>query len=367
MHSRIVMDIDDVISTHRNRDYENALPNHSIIRKMQALSSQGIDFVLFTARGQISCDGDIKKIEETKGPVLRAWLKKYDVPYSELRFGKPIGDVYVDDAAMTPDEFLNGAFIIHKGGSNEYVEQLGKYVVKECKNISALAVRDWFDKADHCGYNVPKVYACTYNKMRMECIDGIPGNIVLFEEYPSFIKSIATTIIGFAGVRGEYEFDIYEYNRYIETNALDRVSSEFVLIAKNLMLLHGHKIVPTFCHGDFTTMNTIVKENGSIYMIDPVPHNKFSSYLMDLAKLRMSLNGYNSLFYKDYMEHDDRHHLEVLDRILINTNLYDIVRVLEFTCWVRLIKYRYNNKDQYSKVIHRLTELYDYGDDLWTR
>ena len=357
MHSRIIMDVDDVISTHRNRDYENAIPNLPIIKKMQTLASQGVDFVLFTARGQVSCNGDIKKIEETKGPVLKAWLKKYNVPYSELRFGKPIGDVYVDDAAMTPDEFLNGAFVSYKGGSNEYIEQLGKYVVKECKNVDAMAVSDWFEKANSCGYNVPKVYARTYNKMRMECIDGIPGNIVLFNENPNFAKTMAMMIIGFAGISGKYEFDVDDYNRYIETNSLDYISTKYVRIAEGLLSTYGYRITPTFCHGDLTTMNTIIKEDGSIYMIDPIPYNTFSSYLIDLAKLRMSLNGYNALFYNEDMEYSDKCHLEVLDRLLININLYGIVRVLEFTCWVRLIKYRYNNKSQYNKVLQRLIEL----------
>ena len=75
MRSRIVMDIDDTISTHRNRDYENAIPNLNMIRKMQELSKQGVEFVLYTARGQISCNGDIKKIEEEKGPTLEHGLK----------------------------------------------------------------------------------------------------------------------------------------------------------------------------------------------------------------------------------------------------------------------------------------------------
>lgn len=357
MYSRIVMDVDDVISTHKNRDYENAIPNLKVIDKMQALASQGIDFVLFTARGQVSCGGDIKKIEETKGPVLRAWLKKYNVPYSELRFGKPIGDVYVDDAAMTPDEFLSGSFVSYRGGSNEYIEQLGKYVVKECKTVDAAEIRDWFSKANNCGYNVPEVYACTYNKMRMEYVHGRPGNEIEFDWNPHLVKDIAMTIISFASISGLFKFDVNEYIKYIKTNCLDKVSDNYVLVAQELMLKYGDDIVPTFCHGDLTTMNTIVKGNGKIYMIDPVPHNKFSSYLMDLSKLRMSLNGYNQLFYMENMEEDDRRHLEVLDRLLFSLNIYDIVRALEYTCWVRLIKYRHGNKTQYDKVIHRLSEL----------
>ena len=288
MRSRIVMDIDDTISTHRNRDYANAIPNEAMIEKMQELAEQGVEFVLFTARGQISCDGDIERIKEEKGPVLRAWLAKHGVPYSELHFGKPIADVYVDDAAMTPDEFLRGTFETYKGGSNEYIERLGKYVVKECNEVDALATNDWFDKASRHGYNVPKVYSRTYNKMRMEHIGGYPGNKLSFDTDNNFIISLAMLAISFAGVPGQYKFEIDKYINYIDTNSVATSSVKYVSQAKRLMKLYGPIITPSFSHGDLTTMNTIVKGNDKIFLIDPKVHANFSSYMLDLAKRRIS-------------------------------------------------------------------------------
>ncbi len=355
MRSRIVMDIDDTISTHRNRDYANAIPNFEMIRKMQELAKQGIEFVLFTARGQISCNGDIKKIEEEKGPTLRAWLKRYNVPYSELRFGKPIADVYVDDSAMTPDEFLYGTFESYKGGSNEYIERLGKYVVKECSDVDALEVNDWFERATEYGYNVPRVYSRTYNKMRMEYIGGRPANEIVFDKYDNIAIKLATIALSFAGVPYECEFDLVKYIQYIETNNVDPEVEVYVAQASHLVAKYGFLIVPSFSHGDLTSMNAIVKGNGKIYLIDPKVHNHFSSYLMDLAKLRMSYNQYNKMYYASNVDNDM--FLESLDTLLNNLGIYDIVRILEFTCWVRLIKYRYNNKDDYAILLPRLAEL----------
>lgn len=356
MIARIVMDIDDVISTHRNRDYENAIPNKAVIDKMIELSNKGVEFVLYTARGQISCNENLERIEREKGPTLRVWLKKHNVPHSELRFGKPIGDVYVDDAAMTPDEFINGNFDKLDGGSGKYIEQLGKFVIKESSNTNALAVNDWFDIAEKHGYNVPKVYARTYNKMRMEFINGRLGNTIPFESNSSLARDVAMIALSFGTIPGQYEFDVDYFNKYIESHIWDDTSLQCVSIAQNMMQAIRHKIVPTFCHGDLTMMNVIVKGNGRIYMIDPAP-NKFSSYMLDLAKLRMSLNGYNTLFYRVDMKYDDASHLAVLDRLLISLNIYDVVRVLEYTCWVRLIKYRRENKEQYEKLINKLADL----------
>ena len=355
MRSRIVMDIDDTISTHRNRDYVNAIPNFEMIRKMQELAKQGIEFILFTARGQISCNGDIKKIEEEKGPTLRAWLKRYNVPYSELRFGKPIADIYVDDSAMTPDEFLYGTFESYKGGSNEYIERLDKYVVKECSDIDALSINDWFERAMEYGYNVPRVYSRTYNKMRMEHISGQSGNKIHFDKDSNFITSLALVAISFANVPGEYEFDVEGYMKYIGLNDVEPGAQAYVRQANCLVEKYGHLIKPSFSHGDLTVMNTIVKGNGKIFLIDPKVHEHFSSYLMDLAKIRMSINGYNKMYY--YENKDDELFLESFDMLLTNLGLYDIVRILEFTCWVRLIKYRYNNKYDYAILLPRLAEL----------
>jgi len=358
MYSRIVMDVDDVISTHRNRDYINAIPNMPVIEKMRELTKQGIDFVLFTARGQISCNGDIEKIEKEKGPILRTWLKKHEVPYSELCFGKPIGDIYVDDAAMTPEEFISSEFISYKGGSNEYIERLGKFVVKECKSVDSVAISDWFDAARLYGYNVPKVYARTYNKMRMEHIPGTPGNEIKFSSFDNIVLRIANTIISFAGIPGEYEFDFGKYEEYVMTNCVDSFSKEYVPIVMDKVFEYRKKIIPSFCHGDLTTMNTIIND-GEIYLIDPIPHNSFSSYLMDIAKLRMSINGYNDIFYSDELINDNALYLQSLDRLLLALNIYDVVIALELSCWIRLIKYRYKEVERYEllkKRIRKLTE-----------
>lgn len=356
MKARIVMDIDDTISTHRNRDYENATPNFPMIKKMQELSKKGIEFVLYTARGQISCNGDIKKIEEEKGPTLRRWLARYGVPYLELHFGKPIADVYIDDAAMTPDEFLNGVFESYKGGSNECIERLDKYVIKECNKVNALDVNDWFDKAREYGYNVPKVYSRTYNKMRMEYLEGKPGHIIPFNENKNLATDIAMIIISFNSVPGNYTFDAKKYVEHIHRHINGLSSDKHVKKACKHLMEYKDMITPSFCHGDLTMMNVIVKDK-KIYMIDPSVNNDFSSYMLDLAKLRMSLNRYNQLFYNGRSPDDEKRHLMTLDRILKKLNIINQVKALEYTCWVRLINYRKDNPEDFAKLEYELDRI----------
>lgn len=103
---RIVVDVDDTLCYTVGRDYANASPNMELISKLAALRRDGWIVTLFTARGQVSCNGDLDLIHERVKPILVEWLERHSVEYDELIFGKPYADVYVDDKGMTPEEFL---------------------------------------------------------------------------------------------------------------------------------------------------------------------------------------------------------------------------------------------------------------------
>lgn len=106
----IVIDFDDTISmanTYDNVDlYAKALPNKDVINIMKKLYNKGYKFIIYTARGWISCNEDIVQADKKYRNQIENWLKKYSVPYEKLIFGKPFGIYYVDDKALRPDEFV---------------------------------------------------------------------------------------------------------------------------------------------------------------------------------------------------------------------------------------------------------------------
>ena len=55
-NKRIVCDIDDTISFCDDRDWENAKPNISVIKKINSMYNDGWEIFLHTARGSISCE-----------------------------------------------------------------------------------------------------------------------------------------------------------------------------------------------------------------------------------------------------------------------------------------------------------------------
>lgn len=95
------IDIDDTICTlSGNMEYTTAKPILEAIAKVNKLYSQGHHIVFWTARGTGS---GIDWRELTEGQLF-----SWGVEYHELRFGKPIYDIFIDDKNLNSLDWLNG-------------------------------------------------------------------------------------------------------------------------------------------------------------------------------------------------------------------------------------------------------------------
>lgn len=93
------VDIDGTIcTTTTNHRYELAKPIMKMIKKVNKLYDQGHYIKMHTARGMAS------GMEYEN--ITKKQLKEWGVKYHELIMHKPMGDYYIDDKAMTPDEFI---------------------------------------------------------------------------------------------------------------------------------------------------------------------------------------------------------------------------------------------------------------------
>lgn len=104
-YNTLVIDIDDTISFTYNRDFENSVPNKPVIDRINELYNEGWKIILFTARGGKSCT-TLEEKELKYRDVTERWLKKNNVNYHSLVFGKPNADYYVDDKNLSIDEFV---------------------------------------------------------------------------------------------------------------------------------------------------------------------------------------------------------------------------------------------------------------------
>ena len=88
-------DIDGTIcSKEAPENYSKATPHKLMIQKINKLYDEGHTIYLFTSRHM------------QKEPLTKEWMQRYKVKYHHIFFGKPVAELYVDDLAMKPEEFL---------------------------------------------------------------------------------------------------------------------------------------------------------------------------------------------------------------------------------------------------------------------
>ena len=95
MGLRYGIDIDGVLTNETDGwNYDSRTPNLKMIDKVNRMFNKGHYIMLFSAR--MKCDK----------AVTKEWLKRHGVKYNELILGKPKFDLYIDDIAITPEDFL---------------------------------------------------------------------------------------------------------------------------------------------------------------------------------------------------------------------------------------------------------------------
>lgn len=94
------IDIDDTICTLKKpRCYESAEPIPKAIAKVNKLYEAGHKIVFWTARGTLS-GIDWRELTEDQ-------LSEWGVKYHELRFGKPVYDIFIDDKNINSIDWLH--------------------------------------------------------------------------------------------------------------------------------------------------------------------------------------------------------------------------------------------------------------------
>jgi len=95
----IYVDIDETIcKSPESRDYAQAVPIMERVEKINQLYDAGNKIVYWTARGTGS--GIDWRI------VTERQFKEWGVKYHELRLGKPIYDLFIDDKNINSDTYF---------------------------------------------------------------------------------------------------------------------------------------------------------------------------------------------------------------------------------------------------------------------
>lgn len=342
---RAVFDLDDTICIHKNRDYQNAEPIKPVIDKIRQMKKDGWEIVIYSARGQVSCNKDLALIESRNKAVVEEWLKKHDVPCDELIFGKPLGDLYVDDKGMSLEDFLKQPFGVLQGGSGKTVYRQGNIVRKEFGSDKETAeFKEWI-RTNKGEFTFPKVYSYVYNTVYMEYIEGKRGCDVDAVFVPVLIDKIFR-----CKQTSPQEFDISVHIERLTENITGHDEADRLLYDIVDYLSFSAKRLSkegSYCHGDLTLSNMIIAYNRGLYFVDARNTTGANSYLLDLAKLRMSLNGYERIFGISNI--DNSKWVECLDRNAERAGIIKDVIALEIMFIFRC--FRYKNKADQEKLI----------------
>jgi hypothetical protein len=94
------VDIDNTICNNsEDLDYSRAIPNHDRISKINNLYDQGNTIIYWTARGTGS-GIDWREVTEKQ-------FADWGVKYHELKFGKPVYDLFIDDKNINSERFFD--------------------------------------------------------------------------------------------------------------------------------------------------------------------------------------------------------------------------------------------------------------------
>lgn len=350
---KMMIDVDNTICIHTNRDYVNAAPIQPVIDKVNALYDRGVDICLYTSRGQNSCKGDLALIIERNEAVLVDWLKRHGVKYNELIFGKPLADFYVDDGGMSVKEFLQSDFQQFCGNSNSSILRLGDCVIKDTHN--AQFQFDWYRRFEQLGIkgaSVPADRLLTLSRLKMEYVQG-----KLFCNWFSVARlaELVSVVEQFSRIdEGENcNFELYLQNCH---ECYDEpLYRETISVLREYASYANDNV--SFCHGDLALDNVIVSAgDDKLVLIDP-NEKEWSSWLLDIAKMRCSFDGLEAVFghvgwNKEYFCGRER-----FDHIVKSCFQCDMkfVHLLEITRFARILPYmRKMGKKQEQEAIERI-------------
>ena len=111
----LIFDVDGTLCPIKKKEeeYKDLIPDKEMIEKLKDYKNKGAKIVLFSSRNMNTYKGNIGLINANTAVVMRDWLKKWEIPYDEIIFGKPWPGhrgLYVDDRSVRPDEFLSHTF-----------------------------------------------------------------------------------------------------------------------------------------------------------------------------------------------------------------------------------------------------------------
>ena len=361
---RICFDLDNTLVSNPTvpDDYSTVLPINKMINVLKKFKNDGHEIIIYTARRMQTHGGNVGKILKDIAIITFETLEKFNIPFDEIYFGKPIADLYIDDKAINAYyndiSFFgffnkNTDFIPNKVDNNKFnIISRNNNIITKTGPIKYIKGEVFF--YENIPNNLKKYFPnlIHYNKfddkieMNIDYINGIP----LYFLYAN--KTLTTTIINkLFNILNEMhtsDYSININNNLIKQNYFDKIKERFNIndynfddaylvfneILENLEKQYDPKIVSVI-HGDFWFSNILLTYTDEYKFID-MKGQVFNELTLngdcyyDYGKLYQSILGYdiilnNKEIDQDYVNQMKEYYLKKCKEINLN---------IEYLRWV---------------------------------
>ncbi len=312
---RFVFDLDNTLVTfpEKEGDYSTVRPIQKTINYLNNLKRLGHIIIIYTARRMKTHAGSVGKVVSDIGDITIQTLKKYEISYDELYFGKPYGHFYIDDLMIDPKTDLNkelGFYVedVQPRHFNNLVFEKD-FVVKTSKN-NKIEGESFFYK-EITKYSIKKFFPflkfSSEGKIEIERITGSNFTTLYINEILNeiHIDKLISCIKEVHKCKSKGPFKkYYDYNEKIvkRFKEFDYDSINFDKNDREELLSSVKNITGTYkiIHGDLVFSNIILTDQGDLKFIDVKGKlgDKLSIYgdvYYDFAKIYQSLIGYDEI------------------------------------------------------------------------
>jgi capsule biosynthesis phosphatase len=320
---RICFDLDNTLVSFPKikNDYTSVEPISKNISFLRYLKSFGHTIIIYTARRMNTHKGNVGKVLCDIGKITFDTLDKFNIPFDEIYFGKPLADVYIDDLALNCYDNIEKELgfymdIVEPRDFNQLSQNTMNTVIKKSKDLSGeifyytnipKSLKDLFPLL--IDYDVNNKWL-KIEKIKSLTVTNLYLSELLKEEtlihIMNSIKRIhdSTSVVEIKNDINIYEnyctkiknrYENYDYSRFKDSEEL--FTNLMNLLSEYEKNNRGHQ---TIIHGDTVMTNILINNLGKIKFIDMRGKigNTLTIYgdaLYDWAKLYQSLIGYDKI------------------------------------------------------------------------
>jgi capsule biosynthesis phosphatase len=373
---RFCFDLDNTLVTYPkiNNDYTSVEPIHETINYLKKLKENGHTIIIYTARRMRTHSGNVGGVIADIGQTTIETLKKFNIPYDELYFGKPYAHFYIDDLMVDPKSDLNrslGYYMEDVVPRHFNSVEKGKTFIKKSKEKKLQGEKFYYlwvqnNSTDEVKNLFPKLLSYDEESIELEFLNGLNfstmyvNEILSKEHLDKLLLSIETLhkykenesiIKKFEPLSGKFRqrMIMYDFEKYGLT------STEVETLTQNLEEIEIKGFQNVLIHGDCVFSNIIVDSMGEIKFVDTrgLVDNTFTPYgfyLYDYAKIYQSIIGYDEILMDKKIKISYKQMMKDYFESKFDVNVLNDIKTIAVSLLFSLIPL-HNEVDKFQKYI----------------